>query len=135
MVICHELTHDCLSHLRLPGWLNEGLCQGMEREIFRRGVVVDDELAKEHYAYWNETNIQEFWAGTSFYQPDKGNRLSYSLAEVLTGVLSENWEDFLNFVEQADPHDAGQDAALKCLNRSLGAVAADFLGAVEWRPQ
>jgi hypothetical protein len=135
LIIVHELTHDCLSRLRLPLWLNEGFAQGMERELFRQGVLLNDELATEHYAFWNETNIQEFWAGASFRQPGQANRLSYNLAAILIQVLSENWNGFLAFARDADYLDAGQDAALKILDRSLGDTVGDFLGPGDWRPQ
>jgi hypothetical protein len=134
-ILVHELTHDCLSRLRLPLWLNEGFAQGMERELFRQGMVLDDQLATEHYAFWNETNIQEFWAGSSFRQPGQASHLSYNLAAILIQVLSENWNNFLAFAKDADYQDAGQDAALKILDRSLGDAVGDFLGPGDWRPQ
>jgi hypothetical protein len=143
-VIPHELTHNYLCYLRLPTWLNEGLSCRVEAELNRRlgtsGVmprnpVLTAELADEHHAHWNEKNIQEFWAGTSFYGPDEGNKLSYSLGEILVELLCENWGDFLDFVKNADDRDAGQDAALKCLDRSLGEVAGTFLGPGDWRPK
>src|SRR5581483_5091063 len=136
LVIVHELTHNCLRHLPIPTWLNEGVCRRMEREnVPRRGsVVLDRELAGEHHAWWNETNIQDFWAGRSYYNPGEASKLSYSLGEILVEVLSEDWGSFLDFLAHADYRDAGQDAALKFLGRSLGDAVAGFLGPGEWRP-
>lgn len=142
-VVTHELTHNYLWGLNLPIWLNEGLCKRLERELIRKvgtrtmlpkAPVLTADLADEHHAYWNENNIQEFWAGTSFYRPDRRNALSYNLGEILVELMSENWGDFLDFVRNADFRDAGQDAALKCLNRCLGGVAGTFLGPGDWRP-
>ena len=138
-VLIHELTHNCLFGLRIPIWLNEGLSQRMEQTVGPgglrpRNVVLDRELAAEHHAFWTEQNIQEFWAGTSFYRPGDGNKLSYSLGEILVEVLSGQWGDFLDFVEHADPRDGGQDAALKFLDRCLGDAVGGFLGPGEWRP-
>jgi len=99
-----------------------------------QSVILDRELAKEHHAWWNEENIQGFWAGTSFYGPDEGNKLSYSLGEIMVELLSNNWAYFLNFVQNADPRHGGQDAALKCLDRCLGEILGGFLGPGEWRP-
>jgi hypothetical protein len=142
-VLIHELTHNCLFNLRIPTWLNEGLSQRMEREVDRvfatsafasQRVVLNRELAAEHHDFWNEQNIQEFWAGTSFYRPGDGNKLSYSLGEIFVEILAEQWRDFLDFVEHADPRDAGQDASLRFLDRCLGDVAGGFLGPGQWRP-
>lgn len=142
-VVTHELTHNYLWGLNLPIWLNEGLCKRLERELIRRvgtrtmlakAPVLTADLAEEHHAFWNEEKIHEFWAGTSFYQPDRGNALSYNLGEILVELMSEKWGDFLDFVSNADYRDAGQDAALKYLGRSLGDVAGTFLGPGDWRP-
>ena len=139
-VIIHELMHNSLWGLPLPVWLNEGLSQRIERAItsggrIRESPIVSRETAREHDNYWNEQNIQEFWAGTLFYRPGKGNELSYNLGEILVEVLSEKRDDFLNFILAASHQDAGQDAALKCLNRSLGDALGGFLGPGDWQPQ
>lgn len=146
-VLAHELTHNYLCYLSLPTWLNEGLSRRVERELIRRMYggwgtataartpVLNADLAEEHLACWNEQSIQEFWAGTSFYGPGEINKLSYSLGEILVELISTNWGDFLDFVKNADWRDGGQDAALKCLNRSLGDVAGTFLGPGDWRPR
>lgn len=139
-IITHEVTHNYLWGLRMPLWLNEGLAQKMENRVqpvrgkYQSGVVLTRELAQEHYAWWDEQNIQEFWAGLSFYQPGEANKLSYSLGLILVEVLSESWVDFPNFVQNADSRDAGQDAALKWLDRSLGDAVGGFLGPGNWRP-
>jgi hypothetical protein len=106
----------------------------MEGGRHSQSVFLDRGLAQEHHSWWNEQNIQEFWAGTSFYGPDEGNKLNYNLGEIRVELLSNNWGDFLNFVQNADPRDAGQDAALKCLDCCLGDTLARFLGPGEWRP-
>lgn len=141
-VLIHELTHISLAGLQIPTWLNEGLAQRLERNIgWTMGggarfqpVILDRDLAQEHYAWWNEENVQGFWAGTSFYGPDEGNKLSYNLGEILVELLSNNWGQFLDFVQNADPRDGGQDAALKCFNRCLGETLGGFLGPGNWRP-
>jgi hypothetical protein len=138
-VITHEVTHNYMWGLRIPTWLNEGLSQRMEREIRPDGrrsqsIMLSRELAEEHRAYWNEQNIQEFWAGLSFHMPGEVSKLSYSLGLILLEVLSENWGNFLDFLQNADARDAGQDAALKCLGRSLGDAASGLLGPGNWRP-
>ena len=93
-----------------------------------------DELAQRHFEFWNEQNIQTFWAGTSFGEFQEATELSYNLAEVLVTQLGENREPFLDFVARAHYDDAGQTAALDCLGLSLGAAAATFLGEGNWRP-
>jgi hypothetical protein len=147
--IVHELTHDCLAHLSLPLWLNEGVAvtlqkaiappqQGMAQSdqdaIYTAAIgwqapIMWDELAERHFSFWTEENIQSFWAGTSFFQPGDPNELSYSLAEVFVKLLSErgNAAAFHAFVQTARGDDAGQTAALEILDADLGEG--------NWRPQ
>jgi hypothetical protein len=132
-ILAHEFTHNALFTIPIPTWLNEGLAQRMEA-IYQPRPMLDTEAAEEHRAYWNEKNIQGFWAGTSFYGPDAGNKLSYRLGELLLKLLSENWADTLEFVKHADRRDGGQDAALKYLGCSLGDAIGQFLGPGQWRP-
>jgi hypothetical protein len=155
--VVHELTHDCLAHLSLPLWLNEGVAVTLQKEVAPQAKALDqsdrealssamsnwrpsvmwDELAESHFAFWNEMNIQSFWAGTSFYQPGDSNSLSYSLAEVFLKLLSErgNAPTFRAFLRAPKWDDAGQTAALDILNVDLGEIAATFLGEGNWRPQ
>jgi len=134
-VITHELVHNCIAHLSVPKWIHEGLAQRIERVVLGSQFSLDGELAARHHAYWNQQNIQTFWSGASFDRPGDGTQLSYSLSAILVELLSENWNDFLVFVEEADYRDAGQDASLKILGRCLGEVVGGFLGPGEWRPQ
>ena len=137
MVVAHELVHSCLQHLPIPAWVNEGVAQRLERAIARvvgSDVLMSHEVAERHHAFWNEENIQAFWAGTLFHSSDDAQELSYSLAEVLVHLLSEDRESFLNFLSQATYEDGGQTAALDCLGTSLGDVVAGFLGEGNWRP-
>ena len=100
-VITHEVTHNYLWALRLPTWLNEALSQRMETEIRPGGrsqhLVLTGELAEEHRGYWNEQNIQKFWAGLSFHEPGEVNKLSYSLSLILLEVPVESVGRFPGF--------------------------------------
>jgi len=41
-VVCHELTHACSAHLRLPAWLNEGIATvTVDRFAGRRTILVE----------------------------------------------------------------------------------------------
>lgn len=41
-VVCHELTHACAAHLRLPAWLNEGLATvTVDRFAGQRTILVE----------------------------------------------------------------------------------------------
>jgi hypothetical protein len=152
--IAHELTHGSLQGLPLPLWLEEGVCETLRRMIGGPQVasteghstaywsavsgwtppVMWDELCERHHAFWTEKNIRQFWAGTSFGYEQEAQELSYSLAEVLVHLLSGDHEGFLAFLGRAHDDDAGQTAALECLDRNLGDVVAEFLGAGNWRP-
>jgi hypothetical protein len=156
-VVIHELTHDCLAHLPIPVWLNEGVAVSLERAIGPpprplgqsnqeaisaaaydwRAPVMWDELAERHFAFWNEENIQYFWAGISFDILGDSNELSYSLAQVFVKLLSERGDGqaFRAFLEAAVQDDAGQTAAMDILGADLGDIAGTFLGEGNWRPQ
>lgn len=49
-VICHELTHACSVHLRLPAWLNEGIATvTVDRLAGRRTILVETlDLIRNH---------------------------------------------------------------------------------------
>lgn len=133
--LIHELVHNCVVHLRLPLWLNEGLATTFERAAVQHPEpLLDEDLRDKHLAFWNPDTIQKFWAGASFGEPGEPNRLSYSLAEILVGLLRSDYSGFAGFVCQADPRDAGQSAAVDMLNADLGQVAGTFLGPGVWRP-
>ena len=141
--IAHELTHNLLAHLQIPTWLNEGLAVTAERLMSRQSLspasrqsfYVDQELANQHRAFWNEDSIQSFWAGRSVHIPGESNELSYSLAEIFVRLISESGNGFVDFIQAADYRDAGQDAAIRILNCDLGEMAARFLGPGDWRPK
>jgi hypothetical protein len=153
--VAHELTHDCLAHLQLPLWLNEGVALTLQRAIAPppvplgqsrqdmlfsaaidwRPPLIWDELAERHFAFWNERNIQDFWAGTLFHQPGDPNELSYSLSEVLVKLLSEKGSVLADFLRHARPEDGGLAAAFEVMDADLGAVAGTFLGPGDWRPR
>jgi hypothetical protein len=134
-VLAHELAHNLLCHLPIPLWLNEGLAVVIERQMTRRSFVMSLELAERHRNYWNESNIQLFWSGKTFDEPGDGSELSYNLGEILVTLLAEKGTAFAEFVEAADWHDAGQDAAVKILGQGLEEVLAGFLGPDDWRPR
>ena len=133
--LAHELMHNCLAHLRLPLWLNEGLAVVFDRTLAQgRQPILDQELRDRHLAFWNPERIQKFWAGVSFYEPGDSNELSYSLAEIFVSLLLSGSKEFGAFVKQADWPDAGQTAALNILGSDLGQTAATFLGEGKWCP-
>jgi hypothetical protein len=135
-MLAHELTHNCVAHLRLPLWLNEGLAATFERLVsVEQRPVLDAELKLQHLGFWNEENIQEFWSGISWSKPGDPNHLSYSLAEIMIILLSERRGDLGAFLKQARRNDAGQTASLDCLGVDLGDLMATFLGEGKWRPR
>ena len=152
--VAHELTHAALHGLPAPLWVEEGVCETLRRMIGPPQVTVGEgnsnvywaavsgwmppvmwgELSERHHEFWDEKNIQEFWAGVSFGGEQEPQQLSYSLAEVIVHLLSGDHEGFLDFISRAHSDDAGQTAALECLGRNLGDVVAEFLGPGNWRP-
>lgn len=139
-IIAHEMAHHCVAHLPLPRWLDEGIAQTIERAVSGyTGSFLPDEVLDGHRRFWNEARIQGFWAGTSFQEPGDSVRLSYSLADILVHLITEDFspnpESFLAFVGNAHHDDGGQTAALDCLGTCLGKVAETFLGSGDWRPR
>jgi len=154
--IVHELSHLLVSHLPLPTWVNEGVAMQLPRALaasFEVGLktnhaarwwhslvesqcpILADDLIERHRAFWNEENIQGFWAGTSFQDVGEPNELSYSLAETFISRLSADWQTFLGFLSTAHYCDGGQTAALDhLLGNGLGEIAEQLLGPGEWRP-
>ena len=133
-VIVHELVHNLLCHLPLPRWLNEGLATSLECRIARQLFDLNADLIDRHRAHWNATNIQSFWAGTSFGVPGDDCELSYSLGQILATLLSEKGPSFISFVKHAEWKDGGQAAAERFLGQDLGEAAAGFLGPGNWSP-
>lgn len=135
-MLAHELTHNCVTHLPLPLWLDEGLAMMFERSVSTgHQPVIDAELKRQHLAFWNPDNIQEFWSGISWGKPGDSNHLSYSLAEIMIILLSEQRGDWGAFLKQARADDGGQTAAIECLGIDLGDLMSTFLGEGNWRPR
>ena len=80
--------HNCVAHLPLLVWLNEGLAVVFDRTVAQgRQPILDHESRDRHLGFWNEKSIQKSWAGVSFGEPGDSNQLSYSLAEILVNLL------------------------------------------------
>lgn len=154
--IVHELTHASVQHLHLPLWLNEAVAQLLQGSIAPppkaygeqpmasyftaaidwRPPLIWQELAERHFEFWNEENIQEFWAGTSFYAPGDASELSYSLASVLLSLLMESFKpgDMNRFLQAVSTHDAGNRVVNALFKKDLGDIAGTFLGQGNWSP-
>jgi hypothetical protein len=129
-VIAHELTHSAMSHLELPLWLDEGIAVNTQHKLtgVPHSLHTPQQMRAKHLAFWNETEIQQFWAGDSFHRPDDGQMLSYDLARILVDNLARQWPDFERFASQAVRGDAGAQAAAQHLGVDLGACACALLG-------
>ena len=133
--LSHELAHNCLMTLRLPRWLNEGMANLLECGVSAdRANGLDADLAQEHFQFWNSENIQGFWKGHAFGNPDT-SRLAYSLARILLALITQEKWNLSQFVQHADHADAGEQAAEKHLGRTLGELAGLFLGPGDWMPK
>lgn len=152
--LAHEMTHACVGHLPLPRWLDEGVAIMLQKQIGDvpppeswsqmeavwsvqsqwSPPVLSAEMAERHHAFWDEEKLQGFWAGTAFNEPGDASELSYSLAEILTQIITQDYANWRDFVARAQWGDAGQTAALDCFGAGLGEIAGTFLGEGEWRP-
>lgn len=138
--VVHELVHDCVAHLPLPMWLNEGVTQMLEYELVSwRPFHLDREVMKKHASHWTAETIQEFWSGRAFSLPGDSQMLSYNLAVVLVrkimGEVAYGPEDFWAFVREAKAGDAGDVALRAQFEVSLEEVVSDFLGPGPWTPR
>ncbi len=135
-VVAHELTHNCLGHLRIPGWLNEGLASTVESVLMGdNALVVTRQDIEDHRAHWRNDAIQQFWSGVAVHRPDDGSRLTYHLARMAVKALSYDYGRFRSFVLQADRRDGGEAAAIKVYGRGLGGLIEQFLGPGRWTPR
>lgn len=122
-LMVHEITRHCLAHLSLPLWLNVGIAVNTERQLVNKkscGGCGSSQLHHKLLAYWNESEIQDFWSGASFQRADEGLQLSYELARIMVELLARDWPPFKSFVTNAHADDAGGAAARAHLNLDLG---------------
>jgi hypothetical protein len=145
--LAHESTHAALGHLSLPQWVEEGLAQMFEHNMTgRTQLLIDGKMAREHKSYWKKRGLDLFWRGEGFSRPDKAQKLSYQLAEILLRLL---WEDhkprwfgldksaqrrLLAFLREADASDCGESAAREHLRLGLADLADQFLSPGDWAP-
>jgi hypothetical protein len=134
-VVAHELTHNCLGHLNIPGWLNEGLATTVESVLMGdNALLVTRQDIEDHQAHWRDGTIQQFWSGAAVHRPDDGSRLTYHLARMAVKALSYDYDCFREFVLLADRKDGGEAAAIKVFGKGLGGLVQQFLGPGEWTP-
>ncbi len=126
-IACHELTHACLSHLPLPLWLNEGIAMMMETALgVAAANIIDHSYLARHRQFWDQSNIQDFLAGSSFTTFGPAQELSYSLAAILVSNLAGDFVVFRDFVLAAAADDAGAQAA----QQHLGITLAELIGGI-----
>ena len=137
--IVHEMTHSCVSHLRLPLWVDEGLAQAIERQFapVARDPFAQVERLRKQGTLWSDGRIQEFWSGHAFHRPDDRQEMAYELALAMTETLAQDWPRYKAFVKQADRDDAGDAASRTHFGLALGEFARLFLEQPEggrWEP-
>lgn len=135
-VAAHEMTHALLVHLPIPLWLNEGLAVSVENAITPSfSERMDQHMHSRHQSFWGPEEIQQFWSGDAFIRPDKGQELSYHLAQFAVQTLSQDYDSFVQFVNKANYEDAGENAATEVFGSSLGNLLIPFVGEGNWSPK
>lgn len=91
-VTCHELTHACTAHLRLPTWLNEGLAMlAVDRYAGRPTVRPETLAVVEHRAgstsFKRRERIRVRDEDATVYQYVRGYWLARYLEETRAGLL------------------------------------------------
>lgn len=127
--LVHELTHSALNHLALPVWVDEGLAVNTEYRIAGMGepAYKPEVFLHKHKLYWDEDSIQGFWSGKSFQLTGDAMLLSYELARILIQHLSQDWESFKLFVQEATYQDAAEKSAAEHCGVDLGASVSAIL--------
>jgi hypothetical protein len=138
--IAHELTHACLSHLRLPLWLNEALAMRMEESMqVAFDSQINEEKIEKHFKFWNAETIQTFWSGESWKLVGDSNELSYSLATILWRKIEVDMEatreEIGTYIEYAKSEDASEGSLRNVFEMGLEDLVADFLGDGDWAPK
>lgn len=134
--LVYNLCANSMNNPTAPVWLTKGMTEYLARRILGnwRRPIIDWDSVEAHQAWWNQSRIQAFWSGLGFHDPDFDHELNHHLAQILVELLAEQWDYLLEFAGRADWSDSGQSAAYAVLNRSLGDVAAEFLGPGDWHP-
>lgn len=129
-VMAHEMTRNCLMHLPLPLWLNAGIAANTERQLVNKkscGGCGSQQLHHRLLAYWDESEIQNFWSGASFQRGGESLQLSHELARIMVELLAKDWQPFKEFVINAHAEDAGTAAARAHLDLDLGELVCALL--------
>ena len=133
--LAHEMVH-ALIRPGLPPWLEEGIAEVVSRRVARDvPLMLDAADVRRQQHHWRKHGLQGFWSGDSFHRGDRGQGLSYALAEVLVNnLLADHRRDFRDFLDEADAADAGAAAAQEHLGVALAVLASQFLGPGDWPP-
>ena len=131
--IAHELTHDYLSNLELPRWIEEGLAQLVEQYAAGyQSAGLNREQQQRHRDHWSSAGLEPFWTGEAFGMPDESQELAYQLAlTLIRSIISDAAEKTAEFVRQAHYSDAGEAAAQQVFGHSL----VDYVGAFTGPPE
>lgn len=137
--IVHEMTHNYLSHLPIPVWLNEGIAVNMEVQLCRSALtdLGPQQMREKHQQFWDAARIQEFWSGQSFRRSDDASLLSYDLARILVARFSADWPRFRAFANAAQADDAGAASASEHLEIALDTAVMAIIDAEpdgDWHP-
>ena len=133
----HEITHACLSHLKLPHWLEEGITQLAEDEATPHWArfTLSTEKANEIRQDWRERGLGDFWWGRGFFSTEEEQEHSYRLAQILFRlIVADHRRQLPEFVRHAHADDAGESAAGEFLGMTLAELATQFLGQGQWEP-
>jgi hypothetical protein len=127
--LAHEMVHVRLNP-ELPQWVEEGCCEVISRRVARSGPLrLDNEEVRKHRRYWGRHGLGAFWTGQAFSRPDRGQELSYALAEVIVNnLLNDHGRQFRAFLDEAKATDCGEAAAQKHFGIRLSDLAGQFLG-------
>jgi hypothetical protein len=132
--LVHEIVHVRLHGIDLPLWVEEGAAEVVSRKVARaQPLTLDARELRRLQHWWQKRGLNDFWAGKTFSRSDRGQQLSYTLAEVLvSNMIADGGRRFAKFLADARAGDAGDSAAREHLGLSISELASRFLGEGDW---
>jgi hypothetical protein len=130
--VLHHMAHLCLSHLRIPRWLDEGLAQILGRDdvqVRRFRPQANGESRKK----WLSKGLAGFWKGVAFPEGHAGAPPAYDLAEKLADKIRNDYrEKWVRFLLHASPEDGGAAASVAVLGTRVEDLLQTVISGRDW---
>jgi hypothetical protein len=128
VVFSHETIHALIHHLRMPLWLEEGICRHLESESLRiHNLIYLSEHNFRRNEHWQAHGLETFWSGACF--GNLGAHEAYGLAgRIVRRLLQSGPQSFFKFTRLAKREDAGEAACRGVYGVSIKTIAGEMIG-------